>query len=158
MKNILKFILSTLIGALIGGALVGGIIFILEGREGMADMMNKVSELPMIDFLVPILLAFAAMFTAIVLHIVLHEGGHLLMGFVTGYRFTSFRIASIAFIRREGRTSVRRYKLATISRFFEIGMFHFSPVCSYLCSTETTPYTHDREGEDAAARAVRCEL
>ena len=112
MKNILKFILSTLIGALIGGALVGGIIFILEGREGMADMMNKVSELPMIDFLVPILLAFAAMFTAIVLHIVLHEGGHLLMGFATGYRFTSFRIASIAFIRREGRTRVRRYKLA----------------------------------------------
>ena len=65
MKNILKFILSTLIGALIGGALVEGIIFILEGREGMTDMMNKVCELPMIDFLVPILLAFAAMFTAI---------------------------------------------------------------------------------------------
>ena len=52
------------------------------------------------------------MFTAIVLHIVLHEGGYLLMGFATGYRFISFRIASIAFIRREGWTRVRRYKLA----------------------------------------------
>ena len=56
------------------------------------------------------------------------------------------------------RTRFVRLAMATISRYFEIGMFHFSPVCSYLCNTETNPYTHDREGEDAAARAVRREL
>ena len=112
MKNILKMVLSLLIGALIGIAAVGVLVFVLEGRDGMVDVVDKVCELPLVDFVVPILHAFAAMALAIVLHIVLHEGGHLLMGLATGYRFSSFRIASIAFVRKDGQIRVRRYKLA----------------------------------------------
>ena len=105
-------VFSLLIGALIGGAAVGATIFIIEGSEGTADVLRKVGELPLVDFVVPIVLAFVAMAVAIVLHIVLHEAGHLLMGLATGYRFSSFRIGSIAFVRREGRIGIRRYKLA----------------------------------------------
>ena len=105
-------VFSLLIGALIGGAAVGATIFIIEGSEGTVDVLRKVGELPLVDFVVPIVLAFVAMAVAIVLHIVLHEAGHLLMGLATGYRFSSFRIGSIAFVRREGRISIRRYKLA----------------------------------------------
>lgn len=105
-------VFSLLIGALIGGAAVGATIFIIEGSEGTADVLRKVGELPLVDFVVPIVLAFVVMAVAIVLHIVLHEAGHLLMGLATGYRFSSFRIGSIAFVRREGRISIRRYKLA----------------------------------------------
>lgn len=105
-------VFSLLIGALIGGAAVGATIFIIEGSEGTADVLRKVGELPLVDFVVPIVLAFVAMAVAIVLHIVLHEAGHLLMGLATGYRFSSFRIGSIAFVRREGRICIRRYKLA----------------------------------------------
>ena len=112
MKKILQMVFSLLIGALIGGAAVGATIFIIEGSEGTADVLRKVGELPLVDFVVPIVLAFVAMVVAIVLHIVLHEAGHLLMGLATGYRFSSFRIGSIAFVRREGRISIRRYKLA----------------------------------------------
>ena len=112
MKKILQMVFSLLIGALIGGAAVGATIFIIEGSDGTADVLRKVGELPLVDFVVPIVLAFVAMVVAIVLHIVLHEAGHLLMGLATGYRFSSFRIGSIAFVRREGRISIRRYKLA----------------------------------------------
>ena len=105
-------VFSLLIGALIGGAAVGTTIFIIEGSDGTVDVLRKVGELPLVDFVVPIVLAFVAMAVAIVLHIVLHEAGHLLMGLATGYRFSSFRIGSIAFVRREGRFSIRRYKLA----------------------------------------------
>lgn len=112
MKNILKMVLSLLIGALIGIAAVGGLVLLLEGPEGMMDVVRKASGLPLVDFVVPILHAFAAMALAIVLHIILHEGGHLLMGLATGYRFSSFRIASIAFVRKDGQIRVRRYKLA----------------------------------------------
>ena len=105
-------VFSLLIGALIGGAAVGATIFIIEGSEGTADVLRTIGELPLVDFVVPIVLAFVAMAVAIVLHIVLHEAGHLLMGLATGYRFSSFRIGSIAFVRREGRISIRRYKLA----------------------------------------------
>lgn len=112
MKKILQMVFSLLIGALIGGAAVGATIFIIEGSEGTVDVLRKVGELPLVDFVVPIVLAFVAMAVAIVLHIVLHEAGHLLMGLATGYRFSSFRIGSIAFVSREGRISIRRYKLA----------------------------------------------
>ena len=112
MKNILKMVLSLLIGALIGIAAVGVLVFVLEGRDGMVDVVDKACELPLIDFVVPILHSFAAMLVAIVLHIILHESGHLLMGLATGYRFSSFRIASIAFVRKDGQIRVRRYKLA----------------------------------------------
>lgn len=111
MKKILQMVFSLLIGALIGGAAVGATIFIIEGSEGTVNVLRKVGELPLVDFVVPIVLAFVAMAVAIVLHIVLHEAGHLLMGLATGYRFSSFRIGSIAFVRREGRISIRRYKL-----------------------------------------------
>lgn len=105
-------VLSLLIGALIGGAAVGTTIFIIEGREGTLDILRIAGELPLVDFITPIVLAFVAMVVAIVLHIVLHEAGHLLMGLATGYRFSSFRIGSIAFVRQDGRIRVRRYKLA----------------------------------------------
>ena len=105
-------VLSLLIGALIGGAAVGTTIFIIEGREGTLDMLRIAGELPLVDFITPIVLAFVAMVVAIVLHIVLHEAGHLLMGLATGYRFSSFRIGSIAFVRQDGRIRFRRYKLA----------------------------------------------
>ena len=112
MKNILKMVLSLLIGALIGIAAVGVLVFVLEGRDGMVDVVDKVCELPLVDFVVPILHSFAAMLVAFVLHLILHEGGHLLIGLATGYRFSSFRIASIAFVRKDGQIRVRRYKLA----------------------------------------------
>lgn len=112
MKNILKMVLSLLIGALIGIAAVGVLVFVLEGRDGMVDVVDKACELPLVDFVVPILHSFAAMLVAFVLHLILHEGGHLLMGLATGYRFSSFRIASIAFVRKDGQIRVRRYKLA----------------------------------------------
>lgn len=112
MGKVLKYVLSLLTGAIIGGVAVAGLIFILEGREGMADMVSKLSETTVSDFIVPILMAFVFMVVAIFLHIILHEGGHLLMGYVTGYRFISFRIASIAFIRKDGRIKIRRFKLA----------------------------------------------
>lgn len=112
MKKIVIYILSLLIGALIGGGAVAGLILMLEGREGMADLISKMSEVAAIDFVAPVVLAFVALFVAIFLHIILHEGGHLIMGYATGYRFVSFRIASIAFIRKDGRIKIKRFKLA----------------------------------------------
>ena len=112
MEKILKSVLSLLVGVLIGVVAVGGTLFLLEGSEGLVNVMRKLGDVPLIDFAVPILVAFVAMFVAIFLHIVLHEAGHLLMGLATDYRFSSFRIASIAFVRREGRIKIRRYKLA----------------------------------------------
>lgn len=112
MKKIVTFLVSFLLGIVIGGLAVLGVIFILEGQDGMSEFIGKLADIKVVELIIPILGAFIAMFVAIVLHIILHEGGHLLMGFATGYRFISFRIASVAFIRKERKIRIRRFKLA----------------------------------------------
>lgn len=59
------------------------------------------------------LLEYAAAFLlAMLVAIVTHEAGHLLFGLLTGYKFSSFRIGSLMFIKRQGRLSLCRYSLA----------------------------------------------
>ncbi len=57
------------------------------------------------------LLSFVALAIAFVLHIIVHEGGHLVGGLLTGYRFVSFRIFSLTLLRRDGRYIVRRFNI-----------------------------------------------
>lgn len=45
------------------------------------------------------------------LHMLVHEAGHLVCGLVTGYRFSSFRIGSLMFVRTEGKLKIKRYSL-----------------------------------------------
>ncbi len=37
------------------------------------------------------------------IHIVLHEGGHMIMGLATGWKYLSFRIGSIALVKRDSK-------------------------------------------------------
>lgn len=50
--------------------------------------------------------------TGLYLHIILHEGGHLVCGLASGYEFLSFRVGSFVFVRQDGRIVLRRYRLA----------------------------------------------
>ena len=45
---------------------------------------------------------FLAVFFMLV-HIIIHEGGHLVMGLATGWKYLSFRIGSIALVKRDGK-------------------------------------------------------
>ena len=47
-----------------------------------------------------------------VLQVLLHEGGHLVCGLATDYRFVSFRIFNLTFIRKDGKLCIKRFSLA----------------------------------------------
>ena len=49
---------------------------------------------------------------AIYSSIILHEGGHLVFGLLTGYRFSSFRIGSLMLVKANGRLKLKRHSLA----------------------------------------------
>ena len=53
-----------------------------------------------------------AMYFSILLHIIIHEAGHLVFGLLTGYEFTSFRIGSFMWIQEEGKLKLKRFSLA----------------------------------------------
>ena len=51
-------------------------------------------------------------YIAILLQMIIHEVGHLVFGLLTGYRFSSFRIASIMLVRENGKLRFKRLSLA----------------------------------------------
>lgn len=52
------------------------------------------------------------MYIAFLLHIILHEAGHLFAGLLTGYRFVSFRIGSVVWIKnKEGKLELKKMKI-----------------------------------------------
>ena len=64
-----------------------------------------------LDFL-PFLLMLAAMYAALLIQIILHEAGHLIFGLLTGYRFSSFRIFSLMWVKLDGRVQFRKLNIA----------------------------------------------
>lgn len=49
---------------------------------------------------------------AIVLQIIIHEAGHLIFGLLTGYQYSSFRIGSFMWQKKDGKIHFRRMSLA----------------------------------------------
>lgn len=87
---------------LIGG--VCGVFMAHAARQSGHEMNGKTLAL--------LLLMFMEMYAAIFLQIVIHETGHLIFGMLTGYRFSSFRVASFMVIKKEGKLKLRRFSLA----------------------------------------------
>lgn len=57
-------------------------------------------------------IVIASMAIAYLLHIVLHEAGHLIAGLLTGYEFVSFRIGSIVWVKNQDqKIEMRRMKI-----------------------------------------------
>src|SRR5699024_442259 len=52
------------------------------------------------------------MAVAYYLQLMIHEGGHLIFGAATGYRFSSFRIGSLMLVKTEGKYKRKRMSLA----------------------------------------------
>lgn len=46
------------------------------------------------------------------LSVVLHEGGHMICGLLSGYRFVSFRIGNVMLLRDESRFHLKQFSLA----------------------------------------------
>ena len=59
-----------------------------------------------------LLLLFGGLCLAFFLQTAVHEGGHLLFGLLTGYRFCSYRVGSLMVVRQEGRLRLRRLSVA----------------------------------------------
>lgn len=55
---------------------------------------------------------FISVIISFYLHIIIHEGGHYIFGKLTGYKFTSFRIGSITFIKEDDKIKIKKFSIA----------------------------------------------
>ena len=65
-----------------------------------------------IDSLPKLLFFLGALYVVMVLHVIIHEAGHLVFGLLTGYKFCSFRIFSFMWLQEEGKLKLKRHSLA----------------------------------------------
>ncbi len=66
------------------------------------------SDEPILGFII----LFVSMYVTMLLQIIIHEGGHLIFGLLTGYKFVSFRIGSFTLIRINNELKFKKLSLA----------------------------------------------
>lgn len=54
---------------------------------------------------------FLSIYLVVMVHIIFHEAGHMIGGFITGYRFLFFRIGSATLVRTDGGLKIRKLKV-----------------------------------------------
>ena len=47
----------------------------------------------------------------LILHIIIHEAGHMVFGLLTGYKFSSFRVFNWVLMRKNGKFQLKRYTI-----------------------------------------------
>lgn len=111
LKTILKLLGGLLIGGAIGLVLAGAGLIIFTDTT-FAEYLDKLSSA---SFRVGIIAGFVGICAFVVSEIVLiiaHEAGHLVGGLLSGYKFVSFRIGNLTFIRKNGHLKIKKYSLA----------------------------------------------
>lgn len=63
------------------------------------------------DFILNMLILLLMIFVASYIQSAIHEGGHLLFGLLSGYKFISFRIGPFMFIENKGKIRIKRFNL-----------------------------------------------
>ena len=91
--------------------LTGGAVFFLLSFAG-GLLLGHITSESTGPGLLGILVAFAAMVSACWVQIIIHEGGHLVFGLLTGYRFSSFRIGSLMWLKEDGKLNMKRLSIA----------------------------------------------
>ncbi len=88
---------------------MGGLCGISIGR--LIKMMERTGANPG-ELLTTCGLLLLGLYAALFGQIVLHEAGHMIAGWFSGYTFTSFRVGSLMCVRQSGRLRLRRLSLA----------------------------------------------
>lgn len=98
-KNYIGVVLFMLIGA------VCGVVMVRYTEQGGKEM-------PAGRMLYQLSALILVMYFAMLVQIILHEAGHLVCGLLTGYRFCSFRIMGILWIKENGKIKRKKLNIA----------------------------------------------
>lgn len=103
---VIFFIICVIIGAVIGA----GIPFLRDAGVLQFKIVPPFRVGKNLSFLYPIVFVLYY-YVTVVLHTAIHEGGHLLFGLLTGYRFLSFRVLSFTIVKKDGKLHFKKLKV-----------------------------------------------
>lgn len=111
LKNVLKLLLAFVIGGAFG-LLIAMLIVAVFTDTSMSEFLNKLASDDLSDTLGAFLVGVLSLLVSIPLITVIHEGGHLIFGRLSGYKFVSFRIFKYTFIQQDGKMAVKPFSIA----------------------------------------------
>lgn len=111
MKQIFKLIFALLIGCLIG--MGSSIVCIgLFSDMTLTEFWEKLKDIEALELIGVILFSLLSASFGIVLHIILHELGHLVAGLLSGYKFVSFRIFNYTILKTSVGLKIKKFGIS----------------------------------------------
>ncbi len=110
MKQALKFI-SVFILSLIGGFAIGQLAIVVFTDVTLSESLDKFADIEILELIGVALSCMIIFVAAIFIQLLLHEGGHLVGGLVSGYKFVSFRIFNFTIIKENGKLRIKNFKI-----------------------------------------------
>lgn len=110
MSKILKAVAGLAIGIAIGLALASTAVVAFTDLS-YSSFFGKLFNLPFGEMLLAFSVGVGALIISLLILIPLHEGGHLLGGLISGYRFVSFRIFNLTLLKEDGKMKVKRFSI-----------------------------------------------
>lgn len=113
--GILKFFIKIVLGLLIGvvaGLLIAAIGITCFSDTTLSEFLSKLASTSFPVAMVAAGFGILIFVLSIAILIPLHEAGHLVCGLLSGYKFVSFRIFNLTFIKSDGKIKIKRYSIA----------------------------------------------
>lgn len=111
MKSILKLFAGLLIGIFVGLA-IAAVIVVLFSDTTMSEFFMKLYSTDLLELTGAAMIGMASFLLSLAILISVHEAGHLVCGLLTGYKFVSFRIFNLTFIKVDGKLRMKRFSIA----------------------------------------------
>ncbi|MCL2030053.1 MAG: hypothetical protein FWG93_00760 [Oscillospiraceae bacterium] len=106
LKSLAPYMMGAGIGLIIGLAMV--FFRVGDPADVAADAADASAQMAILAGAI----AGASFFAALLLHIIVHEAGHLICGLFSGYQFVSFTVAGMMFVKEDGKLKIKRFGIA----------------------------------------------
>ncbi|MCM1490557.1 MAG: hypothetical protein NC095_07005, partial [Muribaculum sp.] len=111
MKTILKFIGGLLFG-IVAGLAIAAVIVVVFTDTTFTEFKDNMLATDGIEMVAAALVGVLSFIVSIAILIPIHEAGHLVCGLLTGYKFVSFRVFNLTFIKINGKVRVKKFSVA----------------------------------------------
>lgn len=101
-----------LLTGIFAGILIAGLFVVLFTDTSFSEFVSKFEAVNISEVAIAALVGMAGFLISLFLSVTAHEAGHLVCGLCSGYKFVSFRIFNLVFIRCEGKLCVKRFSIA----------------------------------------------
>lgn len=94
-------------------AIIGGLVGFFCGMFGDKLDLSVLEPFPVpngLEFLY-VAVALALYLVTVLLHTIIHEGGHMVFGLLSGYEFLSFRVMSFTIVKKDGKLAAKKMKI-----------------------------------------------